>query len=108
MTDISHSEKRFIYYEFKPIDRRMPTAANVWRTVLDNIGLQHLALPDIHDTIVDWVVVLETDKLEGKEGELEEQLALKVEQNELRYLNISVYKGVNPDGTLCFQWGKNY
>jgi hypothetical protein len=98
----------WIWYEFKPIDRCMTTAVHVWRTALDNIGLQHKELPEITPTLVDWGVMLNEVELEGKADKLEEQLILQVQQQELRYLNISVYEGVNPDGTMCFQYQTTY
>lgn len=68
----------------------MPSAIQVWRTVLDNAGLQHMPLPEITSTLVDWYVCLDISALEGKELDLEQELAMKVAQHQLRYLNVEV------------------
>lgn len=108
MEDAQLTGGRWIYYSFKPIDRYMPTAEYVWRTALDNIGLKHMELPEIQKSLMDWVVILDPDTLEGKEHELEAELAQQVEYKELRYLNVTAYKGVKADGTLCFDYYMEY
>ena len=105
MADMSLStSERWIYYNFN----RVSSSIKVWRTALDNIGLQHLELPEINMSIMECVVVLDADTLDGKEDELEQQMANKVEQNEIQHLTVTVYDGVKSDGTLRCVYCKEY
>lgn len=88
-----------IYYEFKSHDRYIPTAITIWRTALDNIGLQHVQVPEICTCLTHWGIDIDPKVLEGKQEELATQLALQVACGQLRYLDVKEYEGRDPDGT---------
>ena len=52
-----------------------------------------MPLPEITSTLVDWYVYLDISALEGKELDLEQELAMQVAQHQLRYLNVEVLNG---------------
>jgi hypothetical protein len=98
----------YIYYEFRPHDRRMPSAVTAWRTALDNIGLEHVKLPEISYCLTHWGVFIDPEILEGKKEELAQQLAAQVAQRQLRYLELHEYEGFNPDGTRFLKDYREY
>ncbi len=82
-----------VIYEFKARARlstepSVRDPAEIWRTALDKLGLQHVNLHMEH-SLMGSIIWTHLDDFEGKHEELEAEVARSVEEGDIRFLLVT-------------------